>query len=168
MIIINRIWFSVLAIRIFFYSVKRYVTSENTLINRHKLPRHFRKRTKKFLFLSGTSCSTISKDWEIRDREMLMYLLNVALLTRDWSVCDLSNRRRFSLLCCWSSLCLNLASLSCCAGSWNGKQCANAVDKDIQFNAVNGLRWEGNEILVTLSMCVRTFVFAKSLRKTEF
>lgn len=41
----------------------------------------------------------------------------MALLARDWSVCDLSNRNRFSLLCCWSNLCLNLASLSCCAGS---------------------------------------------------
>ena len=46
----------------------------------------------------------------------------MALLARDWSVCDLSNRSRFSLLCCWSSLCLNLASLSCCAGSWNSKR----------------------------------------------
>lgn len=69
-----------------------------------------------------------------------MDLLNVALLTRDWSVCDLSNRSRFSLLCCWSSLCLNLASLSCCAGSWNGKQRANAIsiDNEYRVNAVNG------------------------------
>lgn len=52
---------------------------------------------------------------------LLIDLLSVALLARDWSVCDLSNRNRFSLLCCWSNLCLNLASLSCCAGSWNSK-----------------------------------------------
>lgn len=63
------------------------------------------------------TCATKLKD----TKRMSINLLNVALLTRDWSVCDLSNRSRFSLLCCWSSLCLNLASLSCCAGSWNDK-----------------------------------------------